>query len=325
MTHRVAVIGSGCVADTHARYWPNVHDVEFVGMLVNSSADSSKVTNTFKDWDALLAIAMPDIIDICLPTTRQTEFVERAILAKLRVLLQQPLANSLRAYDELLVRIRESNVIADCARPSIFDPAYSAAKLMIEEGAIGTPAAVRISRTSSSIVSDNLEQAEEKIRPSLTSIIGDLDWLIWTFGPIQRVYALNRDHRNDVGNAVDCSLVTLRFASGAVGHVSSTHAPSNAPKTTLEIAGDAGLIEHDSSRSASLTSTSYAPTSRTNESRLESPMNYSDDATYLQLAAFVEQLATGSVSPAGLIAGREALRVLLAAHESVKTGKAVTL
>ena len=122
---------------------------------------------------------------------------------------------------------------------------------------------------------------------------------------------------------LDYALVTLRFASGAVGHVTGSWAHPGGFRTTLEIAGDGGLIEHDSARSASLTAA--LRTAGGGNADSESPMAPDEDPYYLEIAAFVSALEKGETPPVTLDDAREATRIALAALESIETGRVVTL
>ena len=96
-------------------------------------------------------------------------------------------------------------------------------------------------------------------------------------------------------------------------------------RTTLEIAGDAGMIEHDSARSAPLEASLRSAGGSGGVAVPESPMASGEDPYYLEIAAFVQALEQGITPPVTLEDAREATRIALAALESIETGKVVTL
>jgi UDP-N-acetylglucosamine 3-dehydrogenase len=156
-------------------------------------------------------------------------------------------------------------------------------------------------------------------------ILHDFDWLRWTFGPVSRVFAQGLYGRPNYAGRMDYALVTLRFASGVFGHVTGSWAHPGGFRTTLEVAGDAGLIEHDSARSAPLMASLRGTGSGSGVAVPESPMTPAEDPYFMELAAFVAALKAGVPPPVSVHDAREAARIALAALESIETGKVVTL
>jgi UDP-N-acetylglucosamine 3-dehydrogenase len=80
------------------------------------------------------------------------------------------------------------------------------------------------------------------------------------------------------------------------------------------------MIEFDSTKSVPLT---LAPSQGASVS--ESPLGRQDDPFYCELHAFIEALSAGVPPPVTVQDAREAVRIALAALESIQTGKPVTL
>ncbi|MDQ2798411.1 MAG: Gfo/Idh/MocA family oxidoreductase, partial [Armatimonadota bacterium] len=157
----------------------------------------------------------------------------------------------------------------------------------------------------------------------LDLIIHDFDWLRWTFGPVERVFAKGLYGKPNYVGQMDYALVTLRFVSGAMAHVTGSWAHPSGFRTTLEIAGDSGLIEHDSAASVPLTVARKG--SSGGKAVSESPLAADQNPFFLQLSAFVRALRDGVPPPVTVYDAREAARIALAALESIETGKAVPL
>ena len=158
----------------------------------------------------------------------------------------------------------------------------------------------------------------------LDLIIHDFDWLRWTFGEVERVYA--RGLSDTQLPAFDYSLVTLRFKSGVIGHVEGTWADPGGFKVTLEIAGDGGLLEYNANQptGAPFKAALAAPDGpQVGVALPESPTG--NNPYQLELAHFLDCLERG-ITPCILPQdGREAVRIALAAIESIETGKPVHL
>jgi UDP-N-acetylglucosamine 3-dehydrogenase len=130
---------------------------------------------------------------------------------------------------------------------------------------------------------------------------------------------------SDVDDA-DHVLLTVRFENGAVGHLEGSWAyPPGNFRTRLEIAGDRGLLEVDS-----LDKPPIGLTLKQESTELaagvpvpESPMHPTDDPYYREIAHFLACLESGNDFLVSAQDGLEALRIALAAIESLRIGQPV--
>ena len=146
--------------------------------------------------------------------------------------------------------------------------------------------------------------------------IHDFDWLRWTLGEVKTLYSRSVQARH--GSGPDYGLTTLTFDSGAIAHVESTWMDPSGFRTTFEVAGSDGLIQHDSRETASLRTHTVGGTA------LDMNLSVTDDPYYKQLAAFFDALSNGSTVPVSAYEGAMALSISLAAIDSAQTGRAVT-
>jgi len=155
---------------------------------------------------------------------------------------------------------------------------------------------------------------------TLDLIIHDFDWILWTFGPAERVFAKGLHYRGL--DHLDYSLVTIRLKSGAIAHVEGTWAHPTAFRVKVEVAGDGGLLNFDSGKSTPLVISRRAaegggPGVQVPESPLaESPY-------YLELKHFIDCLEGGREPDIKPQEAMQACAVALAALESMRTGKPV--
>ncbi len=328
MTYRVALIGAGIMGSVHARHWSALPDTELVGVLDPRSEAAHAAGPGFSDWATLLSQARPDIIDVCTPTSFHREYVERAAAAGKAVFVEAPLARSLADCDAMVAAVERAGVPAMSGHVLRYFPEYAAAKRLVDAGGVGRPVAIRTARMAG--FPDLEGRPNWYADPAqsgglvLEMILHDFDWLRWTFGPVTRVYGKGLYGRAEHVGRLDYALVTLRFASGAVAHVTGSWAHPGGFRTTLEVAGDAGMIEHDSARSAPLAASQRAAGSG-GVAVPESPMAEGEDPYSLEIEAFVRALQTNETPPIALREAREAARIALAALESIEIGRPVTL
>jgi predicted dehydrogenase len=151
----------------------------------------------------------------------------------------------------------------------------------------------------------------------------DFDWLRWTFGEVERVYA--KGLVKDVSKGRDYALVTVRHRSGVLAHVEGTWSHTTPFNMKLEVAGDAGLIDYDDSQARPVR---FTPRQQEGKEVKKVPVPESplaEDPYYRELRHFVDVLqgkAEPLITPDDALA---AMRIALAALESIETGKAVAV
>jgi len=297
VTYRVALIGAESLSKQHARAWAAQPDAEVVGVLFPPFGEDDSPSPLLTDWSTLLSGAKPDIIDICTPPLANPFWVKQAAEAGKALLLTGPLAETAPDAAACLAAVKEAGVAAMPTGLRRLSLEFAATHELVQSGGVGTPSAVRLAQT----FCENGEGTEH-IAGVLEELTADFDWLRWTFGPVARVFARGFLNQSFNRNVWDYVLITLRFESGAMAHVTGMLTFGGSPRTTLEVAGDAGLIELDSAR------TGPPP-----------------DILASELAAFVQALKDGAAPPVTLQEAADAARIAAAVRESLDTGKAVTL
>lgn len=337
-TLTVGLVGAGKLGRLHARHWASLPDVRLVGVvdpfLENARALAADLSATdgnaaappaaFADLPALLEHARPDIVDICTPTPTHRPLVEQAVAAGCAVFVEKPLARTLADCDALVDLVRRTGAFLMVGHVVRFFPAFAHAKAVVDSGGVGLPAAVRSAREASFPRRDgpapvwypDIQQSGGVI---LDVLLHDFDWLRWCLGPVVKVYARGLTFQPVHHGLRDYALVTLRFTKGALAHVTGSWARPGAAQTAFEICGDRGMLAFNSDRTASVSL--LLPGSRTSES----PLLLRDDPYLSELRAFADALRAGKPSPVPVEDGREAVRIALAALESLDTGRAVSL
>ncbi|HLJ54293.1 MAG TPA: Gfo/Idh/MocA family oxidoreductase, partial [Chthonomonadaceae bacterium] len=207
-----------------------------------------------------------------------------------------------------------------------FFPEFAQARRQVQAGAVGAPAAVRTRRGGAMPRGWNDWYGKYDLSGGciLDLMIHDFDWLRWTFGEVERVYAIGLTSRRLPD--LDYALVTLRFVSGAIGHVEGTWADPGGFKVAIEIAGDKGLLDYNFNQPTGVpfqAALAGGDGPRAGVALPESPVSVSP--YQLELQHFVHCVEAGtspSITPAD---GAAAVRIATAAIESIETGKPVML
>jgi UDP-N-acetylglucosamine 3-dehydrogenase len=322
---RVGVVGAGFIGAIHLSAYANMPEMEVVGVadaLPEIAATGAAVVGAraYSSYEDLVSAEEVEIVDICLPTVYHRDLALKAAREGKHVIVEKPLARTLQdaeaiieAFDGNAERLFVGHVVR-------FFPEYAKIKAMIEAGDLGTVGVARTSRRSPFLTGWNDWYADWRMSGGvlLDLVIHDFDFLRWTLGEVERVYAkgvLGREY-----NRLDYALVTLRFESGAIAHVEGQWGYPGPFNYSIEVAGSRALVTVDSTEPAPVQLLGGATGSG------ESPDVVTGRSPFqTELEHFIRCIATGEEPDVDARDAYEALRIGLAATESVVTGRPVTL
>jgi UDP-N-acetylglucosamine 3-dehydrogenase len=273
------------------------------------------------------AVARPDVdaVMVCTPTFLHREHALEAMAAGKHILCEKPLARTLADAHELVNAARAAGVGLYVLHVVRFFPEFRRLHDLVAAGAIGRPALVRMSRAASFPrgSGDWHNDLEASGGVVLDMGIHDLDWLLWTLGPAIRVYA--RGLLGQARSFLDYGLLTVRLASGAMAHIESSWAEAEGFRVHGEISGDGGMLSYDSRDSTAL-QVIHRDASGVAPPGVNVPTAYTAESPYVSQLRHVCRCIRGEEEP--LVPAEqavEALRLALAALESMATGEVVTL
>lgn len=337
-TLKIGIIGAGGMGRTHSRCWN-----QLPGATVSAIADVQKQKaetlaaqiggsemGVFDNADALLADPAIDVVSLCVPTDLHRSLTEAALHAGKHVLCEKPMALTLTDCDAMIAAAKTAGKLLTVGQVVRFFPEYASAKRLVETGVVGKPAAIRVRRGGSFPRTDTDWFADPARSGGVIFdlLVHDIDWLLWCFGPIERVYAHSLTSRlaDKTLDHLDYALLTLRHRSGVISHAEGTWADPGGFVTTWEIAGDQGLLTHDSRRAASLkTALHEMPPAKKGVPLPSSPNAPGDDPYYRQIEAFARAIQENEPVAVTPEEARAAIAVAAAARESARTGVAVEI
>lgn len=328
---QVGILGTGAIAHLHAVGWQRL-PVELVGYYdvrpeaAQAFRDAYGGT-AYTDLDAFLADV--DVVDICTPGTVHKQNVLDAAAAGKAIACEKPLARDLADCQEMVQACEAAGVPFFVTHVVRFFRQFESAKAQIDAGAIGTPGVIRTVRAGDFPRFDprNTYYADFTRSGGVILDVGihDIDFQRWCCGEVTRVFARGLTFAGI--SECDHALITLRFESGAIGHIECSWAhPTGLGHTRLEIAGDGGLIEWDSRHKAPLR-TVMRPDTREEAPALStfSPLAAHDDPYTAELAHFLDHLENGTPLRVTAHDALMAVKVSLAAIESVRSGQPVEI
>lgn len=313
----------------HIPSWQLLREIgaEAVGILANRPGSAETFARQYDlrpyaSFDDLLADV--DIVDICTPTNLHREYTERAAAAGKHVICEKPIALTVADAEAMIAVCENAGVRLLIAHVVRYVSPYRAAKDTIDQGHIGQPAIMRLTRAGyhPRKSTDNWFVDEERSGGMMLDLmIHDYDYARWLGGDVKRVFA--KSVRGSTPDApADYALVTLRFENGAIAHIEGGWAyPPGFFRTSLDIAGTAGLIEWESDNSQTLyTHLANPPDTPTAEVAVPSA-KAADSPFTAQLRDFYQAIEQGTEPLVTAQDALAALKIGLAAIASAKTGQ----
>jgi predicted dehydrogenase len=208
-----------------------------------------------------------------------------------------------------------------------FFPEYALAKATVDRGEIGRPGVIRLHRGSyrPKKPMGNWFLDESKSGGILMDLmIHDFDYARWIAGDVVSVFA-KKVTAGHPDAPVDYGMAILTHISGALTHIAGAWAyPPPTFRTSLEIAGDHGLIQFDSDETAPIRSLVMRAQGDAPDVALpRSPLAESPYVT--QIKSFSHAILHDRPVRVSAEDGLAAVQIAQAAVQSARTGQAVSL
>lgn len=322
---KIAVVGAGFIGATHLDAYANIPEAE-VACVADFDLDAAARgaalvgARAYSSYGEMAASEEFDVVDVCLPTSHHREAALAAADDGKHVILEKPIAGSVSEAEDILAAFEgdgEDGPRLFVGHVVRYFPEYVRIKAMVEAGELGEVGVVRTSRRSPMLDGWNDWYADRRRSGGVLVdlLIHDFDFLRWSLGEVERVFARGTAGREY--NRLDYALATLRFASGAIAHVEG-HWGYPAPFCySIEVAGSRAMVSVDSTDRQSV--------ELVGGKSGENPGPVGESPFESELSDFIRCLQTGGEPR---VSGRdavEALRISLAAAESMETGKAVEM
>lgn len=322
---QVGIFGAGFIAQAHAAAYAACPGVE-LAVIADPRFDRAQQlaqrynATAVEHLDHLLASNV-NAVSVCTPTPTHAEIAIAAMRAGKHVLCEKPMARSLAEAEAMIAAADSTGMTLMVGHVTRYESDHQQAKAIVDRGDIGAVRMMSQSLTgpfpewSSGGWFANVEQSGG---PVIDLAIHCFDTLLWFFGATPtRVTAMGAKRKIDLNTYV---LVTLNFADGGLGLVETSWAHPRGQGLTLrtEIMGRHGRMAwtYDDITSMYII--------RGDAPRQNTVMPNANPFG-AEIAAFVQAIEQNTAPPIPGKQGLEALRVALAAHESLETGRPITL
>jgi myo-inositol 2-dehydrogenase/D-chiro-inositol 1-dehydrogenase len=327
----VALLGSGRMgahhAETLARRLPGVRLAAVADPAPGAAAalvERLGAGRAYTDAAELWADDDVQAVVIATPARTHADLVVAAAGAGRHVFCEKPMAVTLPDADRAIEAARAAGVVLQVGFNRRFAPDWRAARVLLDQGAIGTPRLLR------SLTRDPGGFDPARVPPDtifLETLIHDFDTLRFLNPGAEPVEvhaigdALVEPGWRDRG-LLDTAVVVVRFDNGAMAVAEACFEASYGYDVRGEVLGSGGMASMGDGRRGGLAFS--GPAGRLVETA-RSDQELFASAYTAELGAFAEAVRTGAPPPVTGEDARAALAIALAAAESVRRGRPVRL
>ncbi len=318
----VGMVGAGAIAGVHLPAWLSLG----VRVLVYAPEDPSPLLARAGGGEAVGSVdellAQVDAVDVCTPTTTHAELVLAAAAAGRDVLCEKPFALSSAEAESMITACADAGVKLFPAHVVRYFPEYVSMHDAVAAGRVGELAVQRFSRAGTRPTRE--WYLDDKLSGGLVvdQSIHDLDFARWNAGEVATVFA--RDTGSDPAVPVRSCQVVLTHTGGAISYVNGTWArPGTTFRTTFQIAGTGGLLQHDSTEHRPLVIDGGAADH--SGTGLLPDAGFTESPYLTEIREFHAAFTTGAPTRVTAADGLAAVRIAEAAATSITTAQPVQL
>ena len=315
MTLRAALVGAGAVATRHARVLSGFGDVEVVAVHDANRPAAEVVGAAFgvpvADDLAGVLTARPDAVWLCVPPFAHGELEHAVIAAGLPFFVEKPLAADLKVAESVADAVAEAGLPTATGYHWRHLDTVARARTALEGRSVRLLDARWWGTTPPPAWWSQAATSGGQVVEQATHV---LDVVRLLAGEVTEVIGAHAASSREGRDVPDATAAVLRFASGAVGTVSTSCVLPAPTAAGVDLAAD-GLA-------VSLTETSLRMTAPDGWTHASEPLVDPREAVD---RAFVDLLTTGVAAP-GLVDVAEALRthrLACAITEATRTGTTV--
>ncbi len=245
---KVAIVGSGFLADMYARCYNEMSNVEIVAVSSRREEKAKRfaerfgVKSWYVDYEEMFKNEDVEAVNVCVPNYLHAPVTISAADHGKHVLCTKPLATSMEQAEDMVRTCKRSGVILMYGENWLFTPASYRIREIIDEGALGRILAVEAREQHSGSHSPYATKKEYCGGGVLIHMaVHPIGFIMKLMGrPVERVYA-------ELGNLLhnieveDYALLTMRFKGGGYGVAHSNYITRGGMQERIEIYGSEGM------------------------------------------------------------------------------------
>lgn len=342
---KYALIGCGRISTNHIKAALNnkltivaVCDILsecMENLLSKHDLEKDESIRRYEDYKQMIAEVKPELVSIATESGSHAEIALYCIEQGIHVIIEKPMAMSMRDANEIIKRSEEMGVKVCACHQNRFNVAIQKMRNALEEGRFG-----RLSHGSIHVRwnrnQDYYTQAPWRGTWAqdggclMNQCIHGIDLLRWTFGDeVEEVYGQTRQQFHDYLEAEDIGMAIVKFKNGAVATIEGTTNvyPKNLEET-LYVFGEKGTVKIGGTSTNNIDVWDFSDENEDDEKNKglkEATSNVYGNGHTSLFADVIDAIQTDRKPYIDAVAGKNALEMILAIYKSQKTGQPVKL
>ena len=294
--------------------------------------DSGKIRR-YDNFCEMYEKEAPELVSIALPSGLHAKAATEAIKRGIHVIIEKPIAMSIKDADEIIRLSREYNVKVSSCHQNRFNIAVQEMRRALEDGKFGRLSngaiTVRWSRGE-----DYYKQADWRGKFSsdggtlMNQCIHGIDLLRWMCGDkLKRVYGATRRQYHPYIEAEDVGTAVFEFENGVIATVEGTvNVPGKNLEEHLTLIGENGVVKLGGTSANTVDVWQFSDGENEEKGGLQESTSdvYGNGHTSLFRDVY-EAIRDDRQPYVDAVAGKNALEAVLAIYKSAYSGMPVTL
>lgn len=328
----IGIIGCGRIGKLHAENLVrNISRANVIAIAdvfadkIKSWANELGIENIYSDYHDILNNDKIDAVLICSPTNTHSKITIEAAQAKKHIFCEKPIDYDIDKINEALTAVRKAGVKFQVGFNRRFDHNFSAVKEAVSDGKIGQVHIVKV--TSRDPNPPSIDYVKVSGGIFLDMMIHDFDMMRYLSGSeVEEVFASGAVLVDpEIGNVgdIDTAIVMLKFKNGALGVIDNSRKAVYGYDQRVEVFGSAGCatVKNDTDNSMELSTVNAVTTIKPKYFFLE---RYKE-SFISELNCFIDSILNNTDTVVGAVDGLNAVKIALAAKESLSSGKPIKI
>ena len=342
---KYALIGCGRIAINHIKAAINNHleiaavcDVEpekMEELLGKLDLAKDSCIARFRDYQEMLTVVRPDFVSIAVESGKHAAIALYCIDNGIHVIIEKPMAMSMKEADEIVRRSKEKNVKVAACHQNRFNLAVQKMRQAVEDGRFGklSHGSIHVRWNRNHSYYDQAKWRGTWAQDGgalMNQCIHGIDLFRWMLGgEVDTVYAQTRRQFHNYLECEDVGMAVVTFKNGAIGTIEGTTNvyPKNLEET-LYIFGEKGTVKLGGQSTNNIDVWDFADETEedvANKGLTEATSNVYGNGHTSLFADMMEAIANDRAPYVDAEAGRNAVEMILAIYKSAATGSPVKL
>ncbi len=326
---RIGVIGAGRIGKLHANNLVNrVPNAEVAAVsdvyepAAKELAENLGIPVYYSDYHKILEDPTIDAVFVCSSTNTHSTISIEAAKAGKAIFCEKPIDHDLDKIREVLDEVKKAGVKFQIGFNRRFDRNFAHVRKVVEEGGIGDVQIVKV--TSRDPEAPPIEYVKVSGGIYMDMTIHDFDMVRYLSGSeVDEVCAVGTclvDPAIAEAGDVDTTIITLKFANGAIGVIDNSRQAVYGYDQRIEVFGSKGCItaENETPNNTTL----YTADTVTKQKPLWFFLERYNDAFIEEETQFVKACLNDEDTPVGAYDGLAPVLIAMAAKESCEKGGA---